>query len=47
MSAMMGMMLLLIVLIIGFVLASGVVPGYWNHSIANELNPAEAGSRSG
>lgn len=43
-SAMMGIMILLAVLIIGIVLATGVVPAYWNHSIANELNPAEPGS---
>ncbi len=43
-SAMMGIMILLAALIIGVVLAVGVVPDYWAHSIANELNPAEAGS---
>lgn len=25
-------------------LATGIVPAYWNHSIANELNPAQPGS---
>jgi len=43
-SAVMGIMVLLVVLIIGIVLATGVVPEYWNNSIANELNPASAGS---
>lgn len=43
-SAMMGIMVLLIVLIIGIVLALGLMPSYWNHSIANELNPAQPGS---
>lgn len=43
-SAVMGIMLLMIVLIIGVVLAITVVPGYWNHSIVNELNPAQPGS---
>lgn len=38
-------MVLLLALIIGIVLAVGVVPSYWNHSIAGELNPAEAGSK--
>ena len=40
----MGIMILMIALIIGIVLAISVVPSYWNHSIANELNPAEVGS---
>ena len=43
-STMMGLMILLAALIIGIVLAAGVVPAYWNRSIANELNPAEPGS---
>jgi len=43
-STLMGIMILLLVLIIGTVLATTVVPSYWNHSIANELNPAEPGS---
>jgi hypothetical protein len=36
-----------IILIIGLVWAlalNGIVTSYWNHSIANELNPAEPGS---
>ena len=40
---MMGMM----IIIIGFFVAlwlNGTVTSYWNHSIANELNPAIAGS---
>jgi len=40
---MMGWMLLLIGLVVALWL-SGTVTSYWNHSIANELNPAEAGS---
>jgi hypothetical protein len=43
-STMMGIMLLLVALIIGIVLAVGVVPSYWSNSIANELNPAQPGS---
>ncbi len=43
-STMMGIMVLLAVLVIGVVLATGVVPDYWNHSIANELNQAQPGS---
>jgi len=43
-SAVMGVMILMVVLIIGIVLAVTVVPDYWNHSIANELNPAQSGS---
>ena len=43
-SALMGVMVLLVVLIIGIVLTVTVVPDYWNHSIANELNPAQPGS---
>ncbi len=43
-SAMMGIMVLLVVLVVGIVLGVGVVSDYWNHSIANELNPAQAGS---
>ena len=43
-STLMGLMLLLAALVIGIVLATGVVPSYWNHSIANELNPAQPGS---
>lgn len=44
MSTMMGVMILAAALIIGIVLATGVVPDYWAHSIANQLNPASAGS---
>jgi hypothetical protein len=40
---MMGWMLLLIGLVVALWL-NGTVTSYWNHSIANELNPAEAGS---
>lgn len=43
-STMMGVMVLLAALVIGLVLAGGVVPDYWNHSIANELNTAQPGS---
>jgi hypothetical protein len=43
-STVMGVMVLAAVLIIGIFLAAGVVPDYWNHSIANELNQAAAGS---
>lgn len=43
-GTLMGIMILLLALIIGIVLAVGVVPSYWNHSIANELNPAQPGS---
>jgi hypothetical protein len=43
-STVMGVMILIAVLIIGIVLATGAVPAYWNHSIANELNQAQEGS---
>ncbi len=43
-STMMGLMLLLAVLVVGIVLATGAVPEYWNASIANDLNPALPGS---
>lgn len=43
-STLMGLMILLSALIIGVVLATGVVPDYWNHSIASELNAAQPGS---
>ena len=43
-STMMGIMILLAALIVGIVLATGVVPDYWSHSIASALNPAAAGS---
>ena len=43
-SAMMGIMILLIVLVVGLVVGFGVVSDYWNHSIATELNQAQPGS---
>jgi len=43
-SAMMGIMILLIVLVVGLVVGFGVVSDYWNHSIATELNQAAPGS---
>ncbi len=43
-STLMGVMILAAALIIGLVLATGVVPSYHDHSIANELNPAQPGS---
>ena len=43
-SAMMGIMILLIVLVVGLVVDFGVVSDYWNHSIATELNQAQPGS---
>jgi hypothetical protein len=43
MSAMMGIMLLVITFLISLAL-SGVVGDYFNHSIASELNPAQPGS---
>jgi hypothetical protein len=43
-SAVMGVMVLVAALIVGIVLAVGVVPDYWGHSIANQLNPAQPGS---
>lgn len=43
-STMMGIMLLMAALIIGLLLANGVVSSYYNHSIANELDPAQPGS---
>lgn len=43
-STIMGIMILLAALVIGIILATGVVPDYWNHSIANELNQAQVGS---
>ena len=36
---MMGMMVLMAVLVIAIVVAN-IAYGYWNHSIATELNPA-------
>ena len=44
MFMMMGMMILIASLIIAIVVAT-VSYGYWNHSIATELNPAAAGSQ--
>ena len=44
MLMMMGMMILIASLIIAIVVAT-VSYGYWNHSIATELNPAAAGSQ--
>ena len=43
-STLMGVMVLLAALIVGVALATGVVPAYFNHSIAAELNPAQPGS---
>ena len=43
MVMMMGMMLMVAALVVGIVDAS-LSYGYWNHSIANELNPAVEGS---
>lgn len=43
-STLMGVMILLAALVVGIVLAAGVVPAYYNHSIANELDPAQPGS---
>ncbi len=44
MLMMMGMMILIASLIIAIVVAT-ISYGYWNHSIATELNPAAAGSQ--
>ncbi len=44
MFMMMGIMILMAALIIGIVLAV-ITFGYWNHSIATELNPAVEGSQ--
>lgn len=43
-STLMGIMVLLAALVIGIVLATGVVPDFWTHSIASELNQAAPGS---
>jgi len=43
-STLMGVMILLAALVIGIVLATGVVPAYYNYSIANELDLAQPGS---
>jgi hypothetical protein len=43
MVMMMGMMVLMIAVVVGII--EGIQPyDYWNHSIATQLNPAEAGS---
>ena len=44
MFMMMGLMVLIAALVIGIILAI-ISSGYWNHSIANELNPAVEGSQ--
>ncbi len=44
MFMMMGLMVLIAALVIGIVLAV-MSSGYWNHSIADELNPAVEGSQ--
>jgi hypothetical protein len=43
-STLMGVMILVAALIVGVVLAVTVVPDYWSHSIASELNTAQPGS---
>ncbi len=43
-STLMGVMVHLAALIIGIVLAAGIVPAYWNNPIANTLNLAQVGS---
>ena len=43
MFMMMGLMVLIATLVIGIILAV-ISSGYWNHSIAGELNPAAEGS---
>jgi len=43
-STLMGIMILMIALIVGIVLATGVVPSYWAHAIMGDLNPAQTGS---
>lgn len=43
-STLMGAMILVLALVIGLWLATGVVPSYWSHSIASELNLAQPGS---
>ena len=45
MLMMMGMMLLMVNLVLDIWIAT-IAADYWNHSIANELNPAAAGSES-
>lgn len=44
-STAMGVMILMAALMVGVVLAVGVVPSYWNNSIAETLNVAEPGSQ--
>jgi hypothetical protein len=44
MFMMMGLMVLIAALVIGIILAV-ISSGYWNHSIASELNPAVEGSQ--
>lgn len=39
----MGLMILMVALVIAIMVA-GMASSYWNHSVANELNPAGAGS---
>jgi|Deesub1362A_J573_1020465.scaffolds.fasta_scaffold01276_8 hypothetical protein len=43
-GTMMGLMILMITALIAALIATSVVPAYWSHSIANELNPASPGS---
>lgn len=43
-ATVMGVMILAGALVVGLLLASGVVPAYWNNSIADVLNPAGPGS---
>ncbi len=43
-SALMGLMILVAALIVGIVLGVTVVPDYWSHSIATQLNPEQPGS---
>lgn len=43
-STVMGVMILMAALVVGLVLATGVVPTYWNHTISDTLNNAEVGS---
>jgi len=43
-STLMGVMILLAALVVGIMLAAGVVPAYYSHSIANQLDLAQPGS---
>lgn len=43
-STLMGVMILMVALIVGIILATGVVPSYWTHSIIGDLNSAAVGS---